>query len=70
MLVTFLEYLNVPQKHLTVNTYWGTLNEVGRMQMANALNTDKQIAIIAVRVAIMQELKELRANADIEAEAE
>ena len=38
--------------------------------MANALNTDKQIAIIAVRVAIMQELKELRANADIEAEAE
>ena len=59
-----------PQKCLTVNTYWGTLNEVGRMQMANALNTDKQIAIIAVRVAIMQELKELRANADIEAEAE
>jgi hypothetical protein len=36
--------------------------------MADILNTDKQIAIIA-SLAIMQELKELRANADIEAEA-
>ena len=31
----------VPQKHLTNNTYWGTV-----IDMANVLNTDKQIAVI------------------------
>jgi hypothetical protein len=32
----------VPQKHLTGNTYWGTV-----IDMANVLNTDKQIAVIS-----------------------
>jgi hypothetical protein len=36
----------VPQKHLTWRNYWGTLNAAGE-NMANVLNTDKQIAIIA-----------------------
>jgi IS1 family transposase len=31
----------VPQKHLTGNSYWGTV-----IDMANVLNTDKQIAVI------------------------
>jgi IS1 family transposase len=31
----------VPQKYLTSNSYWGTV-----MDMANVLNTDKQIAVI------------------------
>jgi hypothetical protein len=36
----------VPQKLLTPSNYWGTLN-TARRDMANMLNTDKQIAIIA-----------------------
>jgi len=39
-------YKIVPQKRLTANNYWGTLNTSGEV-MANNLNTDKQIAIIA-----------------------
>jgi hypothetical protein len=31
----------VPQKYLTNNSYWGTV-----IDMANVLNTDKQIAVI------------------------
>jgi IS1 family transposase len=37
----------VPQKQLTPTHYWGTLNTPGENCMANVLNTDKQIAIIA-----------------------
>jgi IS1 family transposase len=33
--------ISVPQKHLTSNSYWGTV-----IDMANVLNTDKQIAVI------------------------
>jgi IS1 family transposase len=32
---------SVPQKHLTLSNYWGTV-----IDMANVLNTDKQIAVI------------------------
>jgi hypothetical protein len=32
----------VPQKYLTSNNYWGTV-----IDMANVLNTDKQIAVIS-----------------------
>jgi IS1 family transposase len=32
---------SVPQKYLTLNSYWGTV-----IHMANVLNTDKQIAVI------------------------
>jgi hypothetical protein len=81
-----------PKKDLTSNYYWGTANEVGRMTMANAVNTEyawthatddpdipkRSVTVLHVppaispitadRGAIMQELQELRANADIEAE--
>jgi hypothetical protein len=43
--MTWLEI--VPRKHLTSNTNWGTVNKVGRIDMANVLNTDKKIAVIA-----------------------
>jgi hypothetical protein len=48
MLYRSLYFESVPQKHLTNNIYWGTVNEV----------------------AIMQELQELRANAEAENQPE
>ena len=43
----------VPQKHLTGNYYWGTLN-TSEVAMANVLNTDKQVAVIAALADLLE----------------